>query len=51
MGILSEKFEIYGRVEGETEFLRFQKNLPVTGFLVKRKLAIPRKIKIAGKKL
>jgi len=48
---LSEKFEIYCRVEGETEFLRFQKDLPVTGFLVKRKLAISRKMKIARKKV
>jgi hypothetical protein len=48
---LSEKFEVYCRVEGETEFLRFQKDLPVTGFLVKRRLDKPRKMKIAGKKL
>ena len=48
---LSEKFEIYCRVDGIPEFLRFQKGVDVSGFLIKRKLGMSRNIKIAGKKL
>jgi hypothetical protein len=48
---LSAKFEIYCRVDAIPEYLRFEKDMAVSGFLIKRKLGPPRKIKIAGKKL
>jgi len=48
---LSGKFEIYCRVEGRPEFLRFQKDVAISGFLIKRKLGILRKMKIARNKL
>jgi hypothetical protein len=35
---LSEKFEIYGEVDNEDDFVLFRKNMRISAFLIKRKI-------------